>query len=72
MIIVKRLQRFKNRKNELILRSMIEYMSIDEDVDCGYSQKEIDECGNILDNYIDNLVVLNCNIEEIMDYTKNV
>jgi len=69
---VKRLQRFKNRKNELILRSMIEYMSIDEDVDCGYSQKEIDECGNILDNYIDNLVVLNCNIEEIMDYTKNV
>jgi hypothetical protein len=56
---MEKLEKYKELKNDDILRSMIDYMNFDEgegEFDCGYSQKDIDSCGNILDNYIDQLV----------------
>jgi len=71
-----RLQKFKYDKNELILHTMIEYMSLEveheADFDCGYTQNEIDECGKILDDYIDSLIALNGNTEKIMSCIKDV
>ena len=54
---MKKLIEFKEIKHTDILRSMIDYMNFDEydDFDCGYTQKEIDKCGKILDDYIDEL-----------------
>jgi hypothetical protein len=54
------LQVFKEKKNEDILRSMIDYLNFkdedsDDDFDCGYTQESIDKCAAILDNYIDEL-----------------
>ncbi len=54
------LEEFKMKKNIDILRSMIDYMSCDDDEDddfeCGYTQKDIKKCGDILDKYIDELM----------------
>lgn len=58
------LQSFKEKKFEDIISSMVDYMVVDEDdedFDCGYSQKDIDECSKILDDYIDELIALNGN-----------
>lgn len=51
---------FKSKKNDDILRSMIDYMNFEDeddkdDFDCGYTQEEIDRCAEILDAYIDQL-----------------
>lgn len=55
------LQIYKEKKFEDIIRSMVDYMvdDEDEDFDCGYTQDDVDECGKILDDYIDNLIALN-------------
>jgi len=76
MMISEKLRRFKDEKNERILRSMIEYMNLENDdevdFDCGYTQHEIDDCGEILDDYINSLIELNGNIGKIMDCVKKV
>lgn len=62
------LQELKEKKFEDIIRSMADYMVADEDdddedFDCGYSQKDIDKCSKILDDYIDELIALNGNTD---------
>ena len=73
------LHQYKEKKFEIIISSMIDYMNMeDEDGedfgDCGYTQNEIDECAIILDNYIDELIALGDNSSEsaIMDCVKEV
>ncbi len=76
---MKELQEFKEKKHEDILRSMIDYMNFDEDededdddFDCGYTQDDIDTCGIILDNYINELEKSINNETLIMQNVKNV
>lgn len=74
---MQKLQEFKAKKNDDILRSMIDYMNFededdDEDVDCGYTQADIDECGKILDAYIDKLVAADRDENKIMESVKSV
>lgn len=69
------LEDFKKQKNNNILRSMIDYMNFGEEgnnFDCGYSQEDINNCGQILDNYIDELK--KCNKEEklVLESVKKV
>ena len=64
------LQAFKEKKNEDILWSMIDYMSFAKD--CGYTQNDIDECAAILDNYIDELATCKQDKILIMECVKNV
>jgi len=71
------LQVFKEKKNEDILRSMIDYLNFaleesDDDSDCGYTQENIDECAAILDNYIDELEKCKQDETLIMECLKNV
>ena len=72
------LQAFKEKKNEDILRSMIDYLNFaleeneDDDSDCGYTQENIDECAAILDNYIDELEKCKQDETLIMECLKNV
>lgn len=68
---------FKSKKNDDILRSMIDYMNFEdedeeEDFDCGYTQKEIDQCAEILDTYIDQLETCKNDEKTIMQCVKNV
>ena len=60
---MKELEVLKIKKQESVLRSMIDYMSIDEDDDdefeVAYNQEDIDTCGAILDEYIDGLIKSN-------------
>lgn len=71
---MEKLEAFKKKKNDNILRSMIDYMNFDEeeDFDCGYSQKHIDKCGEILDDYIDELGKCKKNEKSIMQSVKKV
>jgi len=74
---MKKLQEFKAKKNDDILRSMIDYMNFededdDEDFDCGYTQADIDKCGEILDAYIDDLMSANQDQPKIMESVKCV
>ena len=74
---MEKLQEFKVKKNDDILRSMIDYMNFededdDEDFDCGYTQKDIDKCGKILDKYIDELVAAKRDENKIMESVKSV
>ena len=72
------LPEFKEKKFKDIIRTMVEYMNReldedeDEDVDCGYTQSDIDECCKILDNYIDDLISLNGNADRIMNCVEKV
>jgi len=71
------LQAFKEKKNEDILRSMIDYLNFDNedsdaDFECGYTQENIDECAAILDNYIDELEKCKQDNTLIMECVKNV
>lgn len=69
---------YKDEKYDKILCSMedyLEYIEDNQDTNCfcpGYSHKDIKECGNILDNYIDNLIEANQNIDKILDYVEKV
>jgi len=72
-------QQYKEKKFEMIIRSMVDYMNIGDECgedlgDCGYTQNEIDECAKILDDYIDELIALGDNASEdaIMDCVKKV
>ena len=72
------LQVFKEKKNEDILRSMIDYLNFAleendfDNSDCGYTQESIDECAAILDNYIDELEKCKQDETLIMECLKNV
>ena len=52
----------KMKRNKCALESMTEYLQCQEEdcdeYDAGYSQDEVDECGQILDEYIDTLIAL--------------
>lgn len=68
---------FKSKKNDDILRSMIDYMNFEDeddedDFDCGYTQEEIDRCAEILDAYIDQLETCKNDEKAIMKCVKNV
>ena len=48
------LQTVKEKKNEDILCTIIDYLSVEEYGEYSdYTQEDIDECATILDNYID-------------------
>ena len=68
--------KFKAKKDDDILRSMIDYMNGDEDDDedfnCGYTQQDIDQCASILDSYIDELIVAKKDEKTIMKAVKGV
>ena len=72
------LMEFKSKKDDDILRSMIDYMNFededeeDEAFDCGYSQQDIDACAGILDSYIDALIECNGDDALVMDCVKKV
>jgi len=73
-----KLNEFKEKKFEHIIRSMVDYMNYEDedgdDFDCGYTQSDIDECCKILDDYIDELIMLgdNPSADKIMESVKNV
>ena len=72
------LQIFKEKKFEKIIASMADYLTVmveeHPDEDCRYTQEHIDECGKVLDGYIDELVALNGNTssDKILTCVKNV
>ncbi len=71
------LEEFKKKKDENILRSMIDYMTPDEEdvedeYEVGYTQKDINKCGEILDSFIDDLIKSKQNEKLIMKSVKEV
>ncbi len=76
---MKELEEFKEKKHESVLRSMIDYMSPDEEdisddeeFEVEYTQADIDKCGEILDEYIDDLIKSNKNEKLIIESVKKV
>lgn len=80
---MKELDEFKERKHKSVLRSMIEYMNPEEDEDYDendeefdyeveYTQKDIDKCGEILDNFIEDLKNSNKDEKLIIKSVKKV
>lgn len=75
---MKELEEFKMKKDENILRSMIDYMTFEEDMEgedkyvVKYTQKDIDKCGKILDKFIDDLIKSNKDEKTITKSVKEV
>ncbi len=71
-----KLEEFKNKKHEDILRSMIDYMKACleeyEEEELRYSQEDIDKCGELLDQFIDDLISSNKEEKLIQESVKNV
>lgn len=69
-------EQYKEEKHEDILPSMIEYMEeCHADGECpGYTEADVQRCGEILDEYLDHLAALEdeSESEEILAYVKKV
>ena len=62
---------YKKSVKENVVAALLDYMS--EDEDCGYSKKDVNECENLLLEYLDNLSNLtNPTDELIMEQVKKV
>ena len=73
------LEEFKEKKQQNVLSSMIDYMSPDkediedyEEFEVEYTQADIDKCGEILDEYIDALIKSNKDETLIVESVKKV
>ena len=67
----------KMKRNKCALESMNDYLLCEEDCDefdAGYTQDDVEECGEILDDYIDSLIDLAGAADEdaILDCVRSV